>query len=384
MNTHRETATNNMPTSHNQLFFAALLQTIPLPVFVIDRSLLIHYYNQQGNFSFPQNTASISSLPSLPQVIHNPAILQLTETSVRTNHTLSSMFEQENADSAWKVTISPLDTSFTPNIPQDPLTQDTYQYFAVIIEDMTETRYLERAQRDFLANISHELRTPLTSVRLLAETLEDVIDTNPDRAQEFLEKIENEIQYLGDLVGEILELSHIESGQTIMTFEPIEAARIVREVMARMLPLAQRHRVKLDTDISSGHTLVMMDSKQITRVLVNLVHNAIKFTPSGGHITIGTAPHNEQYVQNFFVRDTGIGIRAEELPRIFERFYKTDRARVKTGFTGMGSAGTGLGLAIARHVVETHGGHITAQSTVGQGSTFTFTLPVTTYENHQS
>jgi two-component system phosphate regulon sensor histidine kinase PhoR len=379
MNIDQNTTSNNTPSSHNQLFFAALLQTIPLPVFVIDRTLLVHYYNQQGSFSFPQH-----AIPSLPQVIHNPAIIQLTETSVRTNHTLSSMFEQENADSAWKVTISPLDTSLPSQPAQEQPAQDSSQYFAVIIEDMTETRYLERAQRDFLANISHELRTPLTSVRLLAETLEDVIDTNPDRAQEFLEKIENEIQYLGDLVGEILELSHIESGQTIMTFEHIEAARIVREVMARMLPLAQRHRVKLDTDISSGHTLVMMDSKQITRVLVNLVHNAIKFTPSGGHITIGTAPDDEQHVQNFFVRDTGIGIRSEELPRIFERFYKTDRARVKTGFTGMGSAGTGLGLAIARHVVETHGGHISAQSTIGQGSTFTFTLPIATHESHHA
>ena len=159
---------------------------------------------------------------------------------------------------------------------------------------------------------------------------------------------------------------------------------MVREVMARMLPLAQRHRVKLDTDISAGHTLVMMDSKQITHVFVNLVHNAIKFTPSGGHITIGTSPHSEQHVQSFFVRDTGIGIRAEELPRIFERFYKTDRARAKTGFTGLGSAGTGLGLAIARHLVETHGGHIVAQSTVGQGSTFTFTLPIATHQNQHT
>ena len=120
--------------------------------------------------------------------------------------------------------------------------------------------------------------------------------------------------------------------------------------------------------------MVAADSKQIARVFVNLVHNAIKYTPSGGMIVIGTAP--EGRTQRFFVRDTGIGIRPEELPRIFERFYKSDRARSKADFIGPGGVGSGLGLAIARHVIEAHGGRITAESTVGQGSTFTFTLPV--------
>jgi two-component system phosphate regulon sensor histidine kinase PhoR len=143
-----------------------------------------------------------------------------------------------------------------------------------------------------------------------------------------------------------------------------------------MLPLAQRHRVKLLTSIEQGETLVAADSKQITRVLVNLVHNAVKFTPSGGTIVIGTALQPDQLTQRFFVSDTGVGIQAEELSRIFERFYKTDRARSKASFIGPGGGGTGLGLAIARNVVETHGGRITAESTVGQGSVFTFTLPV--------
>jgi len=122
--------------------------------------------------------------------------------------------------------------------------------------------------------------------------------------------------------------------------------------------------------------MVAADSKQIMRVLVNLVHNAIKFTPSGGTIIIGTISQADRQAQRFFVRDTGVGIRAEELPRIFERFYKTDRARARAGFIGPGGGGTGLGLAIARHVVEAHGGRIFAESVVGKGSTFTFTLPI--------
>jgi two-component system, OmpR family, phosphate regulon sensor histidine kinase PhoR len=244
-------------------------------------------------------------------------------------------------------------------------------------------RHIERVQRDFIANISHELRTPLTSVRLLAETLEDTIDTDSDKAQEFVEKIENEVQYLSELVSELLELSRLESGQTLMTIEPIGAERLIREVMARMLPLAQRHRVYLSTNIQQGKTLVVADSKQITRVLVNLIHNAIKFTPSGGKIVIGSDLQPDQQAQRFYVKDTGVGIRAEELPRIFERFYKTDRARAKAGFIGPGGGGTGLGLAIARHVVETHGGHITAQSILGEGSIFAFTLPVATIPDTQ-
>jgi two-component system phosphate regulon sensor histidine kinase PhoR len=168
-----------------------------------------------------------------------------------------------------------------------------------------------------------------------------------------------------------------------MAIEPTEAEHLVREIMARMLPLAQRHRVQLGTDIHQGDTLIAADRKQITRVLVNLVHNAIKFTPSGGKIIIGTCLQPEQHAQRFYVSDTGVGIRAEELSRIFERFYKTDRARAKADFIGPGGGGTGLGLAIARHVVESHGGRISAESTPGQGSTFTFTLPVAVH-NEQS
>ncbi len=347
--------------------FESLVEAIPLPVFVVDRSLMVCHYNQQSLLLSKTIAQSKITASRLDEMIHNPAIIQLVEATVRTGTPHKTLYEQGNSDVAWKVSVSPL--------THQP-TSSSHQYFAVVIEDMTEARHIERVQRDFLANISHELRTPLTSVRLLAETLEDTIDTDPERAQEFVDKIETEVQYLSELVAELLELSRIESGQVLMTIEPIGAARLVREVMARMLPLAQRHRVQLLTAIEHGNTLVAADSKQITRVLVNLIHNAIKFTPSGGTIVIGTALQADQLTQRFYVSDTGTGIRAEELSRIFERFYKTDRARSKAGFIGPGGGGTGLGLAIARHVVETHGGHITAESTVGQGSIFTFTLPV--------
>jgi Signal transduction histidine kinase len=349
----------------------SLLEAFPLPVFVVDRERTISYFNQQCQRHYEQ-TPITEGLP-LEEVLHSSAILQLVAKSIESNTQQAGQFEIGTSDIAYKVTITPLLHSAKQQQAAQPI---EYRYFAVIIEDMTEARHIERIQRDFIANISHELRTPLTSVRLLAETLEDAIETDPERAQEFVEKIETEVQYLSELVAELLELSRIESGQTIMTIEPIEAERLVREVMARMLPLAQRHRVQIGTDIHQGETLVVADRKQITRVLINLVHNAIKFTPSGGRIIIGTQLQEDQRAQRFYVSDTGIGIQAEELPRIFERFYKTDRARAKADYIGPGGGGTGLGLAIARRVVEAHSGRIWAESKIGEGSTFAFILPV--------
>jgi two-component system phosphate regulon sensor histidine kinase PhoR len=253
-----------------------------------------------------------------------------------------------------------------------------YRYFSVVIEDLSELRRLERIRRDFIANVSHELRTPLASVSLLAETLEDAIETNPDKAQVFVERIESEVHYLSDLVAELLELSRIESGHVPMSIEPIESAMLVREVMARLLHQAQRHRVQLRTAIEDGHTMVAADSRQIARVLVNLVHNAIKFTPSGGTIVIGSRRQPDCTMQSFFVSDTGVGIAPDDLSRIFERFYKVSQSRSRANFIGPGGGGSGLGLAIARHVVEAHGGRISATSELGKGSTFTFTLPIIT------
>jgi two-component system, OmpR family, phosphate regulon sensor histidine kinase PhoR len=360
-----------------QHLFKSLLDAVPTPVFVVDASLTIRYSNQPALHLCTM--PALSNTTRLDQVISDASIVQLVQEAVDAGSPRKGSYDKGRSGISWKVSVTPLAYRVRRTKQQQnsgELPKSESHFFAVVVEDKAELRRLERVQHDFLANVSHELSTPLTSVRLLAETLEDTIDTDPDKAQQFVEKIEKEVQYLTGMVAELLELSRIESGQLPMTIEPIEAAQMVREVMARMLPLAQRHRVRLLTDIQQGKMLVAADSKLITRVLVNLVHNAIKFTPSGGKIVIGTAPQKGQLVQRFFVRDTGVGIRAEDLPRVFERFFKTDRARSKADFIGPGGGGTGLGLAIARQVVEAHGGRIMAESVVGEGSTFTFTLPV--------
>jgi two-component system phosphate regulon sensor histidine kinase PhoR len=352
--------------------FTTLLEAVPLPMFVVDHQLIVLNVNRRGLHLCDRTT--LPPKLSLDQLLHDDTVVQLVQETIQTAQARSVLYEKEDGkDSAWRVSVVPL-TDQTKGQEQN-----VYEVFGLSIEDVTEPRRLERMQRDFLANISHELRTPLTSVRLLAETLEDVIDTSPDRAQQFIEKIENEVEYLSGMVSELLELSRIESGQLPMTIEPVEAGQMVHEILARMLPQAQRHRVHLSTDIQQGQTMVAADSKLIARVLVNLVHNAIKFTPSGGLIVIGTGPIEHQQMQRFYVSDTGVGIREEDLPRVFERFYKTNRSRAKDDFIGPGGGGTGLGLAIARQVVEAHGGRIQATSTLGKGSTFTFTLPVAVY-----
>ena len=358
-------------------FFQEMLEAIPWPLFIIDRSLSVQYYNHDA----VQLLEAQEPLQdhTLDQLISDKAILEIVQKSIQLDSPLEEECTREGTSASWKVSVKPLTHALgTIGINRKKQTpEQTYRYFSIAIEDLTELRRLERARRDFIANISHELRTPLASVRLLVETLEDAIDTNPDQAQAFIEKIETEVQNLTELVSEILELSRIESGQVPMSIEPIEAEQLVREVMARMLTLAQRYRVQLRTEIKQGKTPVAADSKQILRVLVNLVNNAIKFTPSGGIVVIGTYLEEGGNMQSFFVRDTGIGIPAEDLPRIFERFYKVNQARSKADYIGgPGGGGSRLGLAIARHVVEAHGGRIKVESAIGQGSSFIFALPV--------
>ena len=358
-------------------FFQEMLEAIPWPLLIIDRSLTVHYYNHDA----VQLLEAQEPLQhqGLDQLISDRAILELVLKSIQFELPVEEECTRDGTGTSWKVSVKPLTHApQTISINQQNISlKQTHRYFSIAIEDLTELRHLERARRDFIANISHELRTPLASARLLVETLEDAIDTDPDQAQVFIEKIETEVQNLTELVSEILELSRIESGQVPMSIEPVEAEQLVREVMARMLTLAQRYRVQLHTEIEQGKTRVAADSKQILRVLVNLVHNAIKFTSSGGIVVIGTRMEEGGNMQTFFVRDTGIGIPPEDLHRIFERFYKVNQARSKADFIGgPGGGGSGLGLAIARHVVEAHGGRIKVESVIGQGSRFTFALPV--------
>ena len=236
---------------------------------------------------------------------------------------------------------------------------------ALAMEDVSELQRLGRARRDMVANVSHELRTPISSIRLLAETLLGGAANDKNRRQDLLGKIAAETDSLQQMAQELLDLSMIESGRMETRLVATPLKDISDAAIGRLSEQAVRKSIKIENSISPELT-VLADQEQIVRVLTNLLSNAIKFTPDGGLVTLGAARDGEW--ASVTVTDTGAGIPEPELERVFERFFKGDRAR--------GRGGTGLGLAIARHIVAAHGGVIHAEKgTNGVGATLVFTLP---------
>jgi two-component system phosphate regulon sensor histidine kinase PhoR len=236
-------------------------------------------------------------------------------------------------------------------------------HLALVLKDLGELQRLGRARRDFIANISHELRTPLTSIRLLLESLLSGVAHTPQDANALLLKINTEVQALEQMAQELLDLAQIESGQIVIRLVPAPVSRIVRRSVERLQPLAERKQQTIRTEVPAELT-ALVDLDQINRVLGNLLHNAIKFTPPGGTISVRASQMQDDILIE--VSDTGPGIQPQDLPRVFERFFRGDRSRK--------SGGTGLGLAVAKHVVEAHGGKIWAENKPGQGAAFCFTL----------
>lgn len=235
----------------------------------------------------------------------------------------------------------------------------------LLVQDLTRVRRLETVRRDFISNLSHELRTPLASLKALTETLRDGALDDLEAAPRFLGRIETEVDALTQMAQELLELSRIESGQVPLELTTVNPARLLDSSAERMRAQAERAGLTLTVEVAADIPEVRGDAARLEQVLVNLIHNALKFTPPRGSISL-TAESDGSYVR-FAIRDTGAGIPEDDLERIFERFYKADRAR--------SGGGTGLGLSIARHIVEAHGGRIWAESRESQGSTFFFTIP---------
>lgn len=241
----------------------------------------------------------------------------------------------------------------------------------VVLDDVSELRRLQQIRAEFVDNLSHELRTPLTTVSLLAETLareaDAAGDAVPAKMRDRITKIEVETGHLVQMVNELLDLARIESGGPLVLLDDVDLRATVTESVERLRLFAERQGLRLVVDAPEPVPLVRGDDSRLGQVIVNLVHNAVKFGADGGEVTVRVRREGEEVV--VAVVDRGIGIPAADQPRIFERFYKVDRARVRGG-------GTGLGLSIARHVVGQHGGRIWVESEEGEGSTFSFALPV--------
>ena len=236
--------------------------------------------------------------------------------------------------------------------------------YLLVLRDLTELRRLERVRRDFVANVSHELRTPLTSVKAMAETLLDGALADPDAAPRFLQTIIRESDRLVRLSADLLDLSRVEARGIEKT--PLDLAALVAEVASRLAPQAEKADITLTNTLRSP-LVVPADRDEMAQVLVNLLDNAIAYTPPGGLVTLSASETAETV--SVFVADTGIGILSHDIPRLFERFYRADKARSRA------SGGTGLGLSIVKHIVENHGGTVGVESEYNKGSVFSFTLP---------
>jgi two-component system phosphate regulon sensor histidine kinase PhoR len=253
-----------------------------------------------------------------------------------------------------------------------PFQQEGSPGYLVILQDLTQMRRLQTVRRDFISNLSHELRTPLASLRAVIETLQDSALADPPAATHFLEHAQREVDTMTQMVEELLELSQIESGQASLQLGPTAVADLVMIPLERLRQQAERNNLRLALELPVELPHVLADVGRMHQVVTNLLHNAIKFTLPGGEVRITAAVDDLENPGEVIVEihDTGVGIPRRDLPRIFERFYKSDRARTRN------LGGTGLGLAIARHIVQAHGGRIWAKSKEGKGSTFYFSLPV--------
>ncbi len=332
---------------------STVLHQMESGVLMVDPQGEIVLINQAAEriFGIDQDTAMGRSLV---ETLRLHRIVNLWQKANQDNTTVIQEIDLINQRKSLQVIATPLGGVLSGNI-------------LLILQDVTHIRRLETIRRDFITNISHELRTPLASLKALTETLLDGALDDPPASRRFLTRIETEVDSLSLMVQELLELTRIESGRVPLEIESTLPITLIQGAVERLQMQAERAGLVIDVQCDPGLPQVNADVPRMQQVLMNLLHNAIKFTPAGGSIDL-FAYLDEGGQVVFGVHDTGVGISADDLSRIFERFYKADRSR--------SGGGTGLGLAISKHLVEAHGGRIWAESVEGRGSTFFLVLPV--------
>ena len=303
----------------------------------------------------------------------NPAAGRLFQTSNLINRSITEVIRNHQLVEAWRRCQQRRELqSESVEIP----TRHQYLQLVVIpdqhtsgslllVQDLTRVRRLETVRRDFISNLSHELRTPLASLKALTETLQDGALDDPPAARRFIDQIQIETGAMTQMATELLQLSRIESGRLLLDLKPVSAYDLLSSASDRMQLQAERSGINLRVDCADDLPKVKIDSQRLEQVLVNLIHNAVKFTKPGGEVVLEAVATASEV--RFAVRDTGIGIPVDDVSRIFERFYRVDKSRA--------GSGTGLGLSIAKHIVEAHKGRIWAESLEGQGSVFYFSIP---------
>ena len=319
-------------------------------VLLIDAQFAITYANSAAitMLDFPVHYQALSLVEIIPDPALQRLLRQVTDTGKAgfAEITLVGTTERET-----EVIVVPVDAKYL-----------------VSLHDVSQLRKLERIRSDFVANVAHEMRVPLTSIHGFAETLLNGALEDADANERFVEKILQQSARLSQLVSDLLDLSHLESGEVQLESKPCEIDAFRGTILALFEPVFEEADLKFEWRVPDHLPVVFADKRLIGQVLANLIENAIKYTPAGGSITISAEANESEVI--VYVKDTGIGIPAEALPRIFERFYRVDKGRSRE----MG--GTGLGLAIAKHILLQHGGRIWVDSSPGAGSVFHFALPL--------
>ena len=340
---------DDLEAERNKL--AAVLQEMTDGVLIIDPKGKVQMLNAAAENMFGIHLEAAVG-HSVAETIRYYQIVDLWQRCQETGEAQSTILEIIDKKLYLQGVATPLGRSHSGNI-------------LLLFQNLTRLRQLETVRRDFVSNISHELRTPLASLKALTETLQDGALDDPPAARRFLERIETEVDSMSLMVAELLELSRIESGRVPLKLESTRPYDILTAAVERLRLQAERAGLTLSLNCPQDLPLVLADQPRLEQVTVNLLHNAIKFTPSGGHIEVSAQVQNDLVV--FSVKDTGIGIPSNDLARIFERFYKADRGRA--------TGGTGLGLSISRHLVDAHGGKIWVESVEGKGSSFYYSIP---------
>jgi two-component system, OmpR family, phosphate regulon sensor histidine kinase PhoR len=332
-----------------------LLNSMQDAVIAVSADGLVRWANQPMDRLVPQRTRLNAPVV---ETIRDPDFLATVKAATTTKDVKTARATSIVPGRAFDVTAAPL--------PDGGV--------VAVLRDLTETERVEKTRRDFIANVSHELRTPLTSIQGYTETLLDTISDDSAPTREFLEIIRKNTARMSRLTEDLLTLARVESGETRFETEPVPPVDLLHDAEESFREIARGQGVNLeimDSHDGSGavETLppVLADREAIHQVFSNLIDNAMKYGRTGGRVELGARA--AQRGIEFYVRDFGTGISSEHLARLFERFYRVDKARSRE------SGGTGLGLAIAKHIMRAHGGAIRAESELNHGSTFVFTLP---------
>ncbi len=331
-----------------------LLNSMRDAVIAVSADGLVQWANQPMDRLVPQRTRLNAPMV---ETIRDPDFLATVKAATATKQVSTGRATSIVPGRAFDVTAAPLPDGGA----------------VAVLRDLTETERVEKTRRDFIANVSHELRTPLTSIQGYSETLLDSIPENSGHNREFLEIIRKNAARMSRLTEDLLTLARVESGETRFETEPVPPLELLNDAEESFREIARSQGIELQIiDSPNGNSLdslprVLADREAIHQVFSNLIDNAMKYGRSGSRVELGARP--AKHGVEFYVRDYGAGISSEHLPRLFERFYRVDKARSRE------SGGTGLGLAIAKHIMLAHSGSIHAESELAHGSTFLFTLP---------